>query len=254
VSGDGPLDVVFAHAAGIPIDLLSEDPGFIRLRKRLGTFSRAVGFDRRGEGASEGDPRDTFVGEISDADLTAVLDAVGFERRALVAEGTSSGRAIHFSATHPDRVSALVLVNGYAHYVREDGYPWGFPPTSLDRLVAAIRESWGTAAALETFAPSRVSDERFRAWFARSARSTGGPDQTADMVRADLQQDVRRFSPPSRFPPWSSIAREIATSTWVRAATWPNTSPTPSSWFFLATITRSSWVTPTPWRTRSRSS
>jgi class 3 adenylate cyclase len=116
---------------------------------------------------------------------------VGYEHPVLVAEDVSGPRAVHFSVTHPERVSALVLVNSYAHYVREHDYPWGFPATSLDRYIAALRESWGTSAAVEIFAPSRVSDERFRAWFARSVRSTGGPDQTADMVRADLEQDVR---------------------------------------------------------------
>ena len=73
VSGDGPLDMVFMQAAVIPIDLLSEDPGFVRIRKRLNTFSGTVWFDDRGWGASEGDPRDSLPGEISDADLTAVL-------------------------------------------------------------------------------------------------------------------------------------------------------------------------------------
>jgi hypothetical protein len=53
VSGDGPLDLVFIHG-GIPIDLLSEDPGFLRVRRRLGTFSRTVWFDARGGGASAG--------------------------------------------------------------------------------------------------------------------------------------------------------------------------------------------------------
>jgi class 3 adenylate cyclase len=36
-----------------------------------------------------------------------------------------------------------------------------------------------------------MTDEHFRAWFARSTRFSGGPDQVADMVRAGLEQDVR---------------------------------------------------------------
>jgi class 3 adenylate cyclase/pimeloyl-ACP methyl ester carboxylesterase len=191
VSGDGPVGLVLLPAGGIGIDLLSEDPGFIRIRRRLETFGRTVWLDPRGQGSSEGNRRDSLVGELFDADLLAVLDAVGYEHPVLVAEDVSGPRAVHFSVTHPERVSALVLVNSYAHYVREHDYPWGFPATSLDRYIAALRESWGTSAAVEIFAPGRVSDERFRAWFARSVRSTGGPDQTADMVRADLEQDVR---------------------------------------------------------------
>jgi class 3 adenylate cyclase len=191
VSGDGPLGLVFVPSAGIPIDLLSEDPGFLRLRKRLGTFSRTVWWDRRGRGASEGDPRDSLAGEIFRADLAAVLDAVGFDRPALVAEGVAGGRAIDFSVTHPERVSGLVLINSFAHYVQEDDYPWGIPPESLDMRMATLKETWGTAAILEVLAPSRVADERFRAWYARATRFTGGPDQAADMFRATLKDDVR---------------------------------------------------------------
>jgi pimeloyl-ACP methyl ester carboxylesterase len=196
VTGDGPLDLVFLHGAGIPIDLLSEDPGIIRVRRRLGTFSRTVWFDRRGLGASEGDPRASLADETCDADLTAVIDAVGFERPALVGEGLWGGQAIHLSVSHPERVGALVLVNSFAHYVREDDYPWGVPPESLDRFVAAVNQAWATGSALvEVVAPSRMADERFRAWFARSARFSGGPDLTPDIVLASLEHDVRPTLP-----------------------------------------------------------
>ena len=53
MSGDGPLDLVFMYGLDIPIDLLSEDTGFTRIRRRLGAFSRTVWFDLRGYGASE---------------------------------------------------------------------------------------------------------------------------------------------------------------------------------------------------------
>jgi class 3 adenylate cyclase len=195
VSGDGPLDVVFMNGVAIPIDLLSEDPGFVRLRRRLGSFSRTAWFDSRGQGASEGDPKDSLPGEITDTDLIAVFDAVGLERPALVAVGPPGVRAIHFAASHPERVSALVLVNSSAHYVREADYPWGVPRQNLDRVLAAFKEEWGTAAGLEVLAPSRVTDERFRAWYARSARVGVGPDRIADLVRAMLEGDVRSLLP-----------------------------------------------------------
>jgi pimeloyl-ACP methyl ester carboxylesterase len=52
------------------------------------------------------------------ADFLAVVDAaVGSEPVALVGWGAAGAAAIQFSVTHPERVSALVLVNSYAHYV-----------------------------------------------------------------------------------------------------------------------------------------
>ena len=200
VGGVGKHDLVFLQGSGIPTDLVSEDPGFVRLRKRLGTFSRTVWFDRRGWGASEGDRRESLPGDISDADLTAVFDAVGFERPALVADGISGGRAIHFTATHPERVSALVLVNSHAHYVREHDYPWGIPPEKLDRLMDSLKETWGTVATVEVLAPSRKDDERFRAWYARSARFGAGPDEMADFARTSMESDVRPILPSVSVP------------------------------------------------------
>jgi class 3 adenylate cyclase len=117
-----------------------------------------------------------------------------------VAEDASGGRAIHFSVAHPERVSGLVLVNTSAHYMREHDYPWGYPPESLDRLVNAMKESWGTPAMVEIVAPSRIADERFRGWLARSERFGAGPDQLADLIRANLQTDVRPLLPSISVP------------------------------------------------------
>jgi class 3 adenylate cyclase/pimeloyl-ACP methyl ester carboxylesterase len=192
-SGGGPLDLVFLPGNGIPLDALSEEPGFIRLRKRLDTFSRTVWFESRGMGASEGDPRDSAA--KGDADLTAVLDAVGFQRAALVAENGCGVAGIRFSVAHPQRVSALILINSDAHYVREDDYPWGIPREVLDKLVTGLREHWGTGRTVEIMAPTRVGDERFRAWYARSERSGGGPDRVASTTRAILEADARPLLP-----------------------------------------------------------
>jgi class 3 adenylate cyclase len=195
VSGEGPLDLVFLHGSPISIDLLSDDPGFLRLRRRLNTFCRTVWFDGRSVGASEGDWREDSL-EIDWNDvLIAVLDAVGFRRPAWVAEGTSSQGAIWFSATYPERASALVLFNGFAHYVREDDYPWGRRSENLDRLSTAVKETWGTSAFVESMAPSRSADERFRAWYTRSARSFVGPDRVADLIRGSFELDLRPLLP-----------------------------------------------------------
>jgi class 3 adenylate cyclase len=196
VSGDGPPGMVFLPGNAIPIDLLSDDPGFIRVRKRLGRFSRTLWFDARGMGASEGDHRGPLAGDIYNDDLTALLDAVGFERPAIVGWGHSSPTAIHFSVSRPERVSALVLVDSYAHYLMEPDYPWGVRRKDLGRRVTVAREALlDTTPRLEILAPSRVADERFRAWYARSVRFGGGPDEVANVLRTTFEQDVRPLLP-----------------------------------------------------------
>jgi class 3 adenylate cyclase/pimeloyl-ACP methyl ester carboxylesterase len=200
VSGDGPLNLVFFHWAP-PIDFMSDDAGFLRVRRRLDSFSRSLWFDPRGVGASKGDPADSVAGDAYDADITALLDAVGFERPAIVGGGLSGPAAIHFSVTHPERVSSLILFNSYAHYVREDDYPWGIPSQQVDRRVTAIRESMdrtgglGPRFEIELLAPSRVADERFRAWHERSTRFQSAPDHYADLIRTSWEADVRALLP-----------------------------------------------------------
>ena len=183
---------MFAGDEAIPVDLMWDDPWFQRLSKRLGTFSRTVWFEARGIGASGGDYRTLVTGEHHDADVLAVLAAaVGSEPVALAGWGSAGVPAIEFAATHPERVSALVVVNSYAHYVREDDYPWGLPRASLDRLAAALQEGRDTGAALELLAPSRVADERFRAWWARAQRLGVGAEQFGERSRIAVELDVR---------------------------------------------------------------
>jgi class 3 adenylate cyclase len=151
-------------------------------------------------GASEGDLRDVTIEGIFDADLTAVLDAVGFEQPAMVAGGEIGALAIHFAVTHPLRVSALALVNSFAHYVQDDDYPWGVPPESIDQVVALIKDNWATSTPSELLAPSRAGDERFRARLSRSMRLEGGPDRMAEAIRASWEQDVRQLLPAVSVP------------------------------------------------------
>jgi class 3 adenylate cyclase/pimeloyl-ACP methyl ester carboxylesterase len=200
LSGVGPLHLVFDIPSGVPIDLLSEDPGFLRVRRRLDSFSRTLWFDIRGRGASEGERRNPLAGGIYDDDLTSLLDAVGFEQPALVSGSLRGPDAIHFAVTNPQQVSALVLVNTYAHYVREDDYPWGIRREDLDGRIAAIKQTWGTAPDLEMVAPSRVADQRFRAWYARSLRFGAGPNEVADGMGASYEEDVRALLPSVSVP------------------------------------------------------
>jgi class 3 adenylate cyclase len=191
VSGEGPLILVFVRDEAMALDLMWDDPWFLRLSKRLGRFSRTVWNEPRGAGASEGEWLAAATGE-READILAGVDAaVGSEPVPLLGWGPAGVLAIEIAVRHPERVSALVLVNSYAHYVREDDYPWGLPRASLDQLVAAVAEGRDTGAVLELLAPSRVADERFRAWWARTQRLGVGAEQWGETVRAGVEVDVR---------------------------------------------------------------
>ena len=70
VTGDGPLDLVFVRASTFPIDLLWDEPTFLRVARRLGGFSRTVWFEALGMGASGGNFEDRFDDEITDGSHT----------------------------------------------------------------------------------------------------------------------------------------------------------------------------------------
>jgi class 3 adenylate cyclase len=200
VSGEGAQDLLFRSGMGFPIDLFWDDPGFVRFAKRLGGFARVVMVDFRGVGASGGDLRDSVVEEIGESDVTSVLDAVGCQRVVLFGTGLGGPTAIRYAAHHPERVQALVLVDTFACFLRDDDYPWGMPPDSLESTATAMAKMWGTGKAVDFLAPSRSGDETFRAWWARAERLGSPVNQVAANWRALVLQDVRTLLPTLRAP------------------------------------------------------
>ena len=200
VNGDASLDLLFPPSLGVPIDLLWEDPGFARFAKRLGGFSRTILYEPRGLGASGGDCLDVLTDEIMDADITAIFDAAGCKGVVFVGTGTAGFGAIRYAATHPERGSALILMDTYAHYVREDEYPWGVPPEILEQIVTSAAQGRGTAESLEILAPSKTGDEQFQAWYARGERLGLRPDQLAALMGSAWMEDVRGLLPTLAVP------------------------------------------------------
>jgi class 3 adenylate cyclase/pimeloyl-ACP methyl ester carboxylesterase len=170
-----------------------DDPGFTRFMRRLGSFCRVITTEPRGFGASGGYGTDLYDPGIADADILAVLDAVSAPQAVLVGWSSAGAHMTHFAATHPHRVKALVLIDSCAHYVREDDYPWGFPRGRLDEITAYIEGAWGSATDLDVTAPSRMGDERLRAWWGRARRSSYMAHSYAEVFRASLEFDVRHL-------------------------------------------------------------
>ncbi len=96
------------------MEQLASEPKMGAFIERLNSFARLISFDRRGSGLSdpvEGAP--TLEEQIDD--ILAVMEAVGSERTSLVASLEGGPLAITFAASHPERVSSLIL---YATFAR----------------------------------------------------------------------------------------------------------------------------------------
>src|SRR5207244_701214 len=83
-----------------------------------------IALDQRGHGESDWAEPPAYATENFAADLLGVIDALGWRRVALIGHSMGGHNAMSFSAWHPDRVSALVIV---------DSRP-AIPTDRLDRL------------------------------------------------------------------------------------------------------------------------
>ena len=97
--GEGP-SIVFMHDGLLHSEVWDG---------QLAVFSaehRFVRYDRRGYGRSD-TPTAPFSNEN---DLLKLIDANGIDRAVLVGSSSGGSMAVNFALSHPDRVSALVLV------------------------------------------------------------------------------------------------------------------------------------------------
>ena len=128
VLGQGPLDLVMTTGGFSQIDIIWEDPGIALFLRTLASFSRLILFDRRGTGASDPPPPDPLPPWESYAEeLVAVMDEVGCERAALLAQVDAGPLALFFAGSRPDRTSALILAHTTAKFAATDDYPIGVP-------------------------------------------------------------------------------------------------------------------------------
>jgi class 3 adenylate cyclase len=104
--------------------------------------------------------------------------------------------AILFAAMHPDRVSALALVNSYARYISDNDYPIGFSQDDIDFILQTALSGWGSIDFARNVIPSRADDVEFMQWVAMSMRMSTTPRNAMAQYDYLLRNiDVRRVLP-----------------------------------------------------------
>lgn len=191
--GSGPPDILFMSAWFSHVDGRWEEPRFAAMLNRIATMGRLIVFDKRGSGASDPLAAAEPTWEDWADDISAVLDATDSERATVIGVGDSGPLAMLFAASHPQRVTSLVLINTGARLVRGPDYPWGLTDDEVEHFLRRTRETWGTGGIADVFSPSASSDERYRQWWARYQRMGSSPGRSTMMARLVFAVDVRNI-------------------------------------------------------------
>ncbi|HEV2310100.1 MAG TPA: adenylate/guanylate cyclase domain-containing protein [Acidimicrobiia bacterium] len=192
VLGASPPDLCYLTWPNAPVDLMWDDPLCSRGLRRLASVGRLITCDARGWGSS--DPVDRQHVPALQAwmdDLLAVLDEVGSVRTALLGVAEAALPGMLLAASHPERVSTLVLVDAFARFSRADDYPWGMPSDALDKWIGLYEANVGTGRIAETYAPSRAAERHYRRWASRAERLSAPPNSAHGQYSMFAHTDVR---------------------------------------------------------------
>src|SRR5262252_4181710 len=174
VLGDGPIDIVHTPGWISHLELAWDSPETARWYRALASFSRLIVYDKRGTGMSDRSA-EQFSLETRMDDLRAVMDAAGSQRAVLFGISEGGPMSLLFAATYPERTAALVLYGSFARAAWAPDYPWGSTQEEFEGFIAGRRETWGTGASSQQFAPSLTDDPAFREWCAGYERQGASP-------------------------------------------------------------------------------
>ncbi|MFV2038138.1 MAG: alpha/beta fold hydrolase [Paracoccaceae bacterium] len=139
VSGSGPMLMrTSANLSHLELDWNS--PFYRPVFDLLGQHFTVVRYDMRGTGLSDAEIEGTTI-EHHIADMKAVADAAGMEKFRLLSTLQNTPVAIRLIAENPDRVTRLVIQNGYCKgRALRDGAP---EDQEADPMIVLLQDGWG---------------------------------------------------------------------------------------------------------------
>lgn len=161
--GRGPKALAFVH--GWCSNLRHWDPQAAHFAKTY----RVVRWDRRGMGASVDAPPANSAAQHTD-DLARLLDTVGVDKAVVLGHAGGSPVALDFAVRHPDRTSAVVVVDFTLSAGSRPGESTNAFGALLATMTATLRKPDGPAA--------------FRAMYAGYFGPKADPEMTAAAIDA----------------------------------------------------------------------
>jgi class 3 adenylate cyclase len=201
VIGEGSFDLLFVPGFVSNIETIWQSPEQSAFFRRLASFSRLILFDKRGTGMSDRSSQ-IFTLEQRMHDVQAILDAVGSKRAALFGISEGGPMSLLYTATYPDRTSALVLYGSYAKRSWAPDYPFGWKDEQWQTVLDDIEYHWGSPQSLNIAmrAPSIAGDPRTAERIASYYRASASPGAAGAILRMNREIDVRIVLPATRVP------------------------------------------------------
>jgi class 3 adenylate cyclase/pimeloyl-ACP methyl ester carboxylesterase len=199
IMGEGPFDLVFVPGFMSHVEMQMESPIFANFFERLASYSRVIRFDKRGTGLSDRLSGIPTLEERMD-DVRAVMDAAGSTRAALFGMSEGGPMSIVFSATYPQRTSALILYGCSARFAWAPDNPWGTTDEQLAATVKTRDQIWGQGKSVDRFSPSMAGDVDYRKFIGRLERASATPGAVNALAQMNHAIDVRPVLPTIRVP------------------------------------------------------
>jgi class 3 adenylate cyclase/pimeloyl-ACP methyl ester carboxylesterase len=209
--GQGPALVKTGHwMTHLEFDF--ESPVWRHLYRELSRDHAFYRYDARGNGLSDREIPDVRFEHFVD-DLEAVVDAAGIERFALLGISQGSAVSIAYAVRHPERVSHLVLLGGFALGWKKRAR------TEADKeageaMVTLMRLGWGQENPAfrqmftSQFIPGATKEQAD--WFNELQRISSSPADAARNVVANGEADVTALLSQVRVPTLVMHARHDA--------------------------------------------
>jgi pimeloyl-ACP methyl ester carboxylesterase len=194
VVGEGPVDLVFVPGYMSHVELNWDYVFYRSILEEVAEYARLIVLDKRGTGLSD---RSLGLGTLEERmdDLRAVMDHVGCDRAVVLGVSEGAAMCALFAATCPDRVEALIILAGVC-----PGVPVDLPLGSAERLLEWIGERWTTGQVLENFIQHPPDPGVARQQLARFERYTCTPTVAQEIMRRNLEGDIRAFLPTITVP------------------------------------------------------
>ena len=194
-----------------PLELAWQSPVWRHYFTEFSTGHRLLRYDGRGMGLSDWRVSDLSADRQLE-DLEAVVEEAGFERFALVGISFGCANSVTYAVRHPERVTKLVLLGGYARGWKRRGDP----DASVVRSAAIelIRVGWGrdnpAVRNLVTAIYMPDAPAENQQWFSDLQRRTTSPENAAATIDQHGDVDVSHLLSQVRVPTLVIHARHDA--------------------------------------------